>query len=970
MTHPQASLRLVPVKGCWVSLATPLQRDSVSIGEVNDRKEQGDNTLVLVKWRDGLRWHQLDELRCGFQLGFVVKDQPVSNTRHSLGTGTIRAVRTIGDRELALVQLHTTGESRWLPYENLARVMDARLKFPRGEVSDPDAVQRFRLKALAYALDSWNQVTGSLDRLDVDPLPHQIDLVHRIMTADQRNWLIADDVGLGKTIEVGLLLAAMKRQRQVRRVLVVCPAAVVRQWQDEMKNKFNEEFRIYGLDFSITTDNLSHWRLYEKVIVSIDRAKTDNHLQRFMASGVWDVIVCDEAHHLSKIHGQATTLRYNLLQKLRLQTDACVFLTGTPHQGHSEQFVNLLNLLRPDLHQRLRNIFFDNQVVPEMVLRNRKSLATDVNGEFLFRGQDTRRIEVALSTEAQAFSEQLLQYLRNGYSASRRGGVQGRAIGFVMTTYRKLASSSIKAIEDALNRRLARLERRTDSAVTVAVRPSAPISPPMNIDTDRDAYEDGTDGDDNLGNAADSLTEQLLGAQTFFTGEKEYIEGLLASIPAVKTSDLKLESFLSEIATPLHEEAKKLLVFTEYRSTQDYLVEALQERFPLSRVLTLNGGMSLEQKRETTSAFANDDSAMFLVSTEAGGEGINLHYRCHVMANYDLPWNPSRLVQRAGRLYRYGQNERVMVFNLTSSDGFDNQTLGLMLQRVYAIAQDMAHVSAEYQEGMETEIVGELLERLDMAELLANSQAMNINHTEAEVEEALRRAREAKEQQDRLFANVKGYDPTTSSTLYALGASDVLAFLEGILPYKGITYERRFGGRALGLNLPPELIGAFSEFRPRASNVVVTADRQLAQEHGDIAQMDFRSEFFKWLIEYAQSPEFRGEFASVPSEVSGALALFKLRWQNDQGVASEEELLPVFLPEGKKAPVAHPRFFGDMLTEPADYRVEPHALEPDERRHLLDILDSEAAARLTSRCTMFRHPNDLILLAAADLVFQ
>ena len=966
MTHPQGPLRLVPVKGCWVSLASPLQNSPQPIGEVNDHKEQDGGTLVLVRWSDGFRWHQLNELRCGLRPDFVVKDLPVSNTRRSLGTGTIRTVQLIGDRELALVQLHTTGESRWLPYENLARVMDARLKFPRAEASDPDAAQRFKLKTLAYALDSWNQVTGSLDRLDVDPLPHQIDLVHRIMTADQRNWLIADDVGLGKTIEVGLLLAAMKRQRQLRRVLVICPAAVVRQWQDEMKNKFNEDFRIYGLEFSITPDNLSHWRLYEKVIVSIDRAKTDNHLQRFIASGVWDIIVCDEAHHLSKIHGQATTQRYNLLQKLRHQTDAFVFLTGTPHQGHSEQFVNLLDLLRPDLHQRLRNIFFDNQVVPEMVLRNRKSLATDVNGEFLFRGQDTRRVEVALSAEAQAFSEQLLEYLHNGYSASRRGGVQGRAIGFVMTTYRKLASSSIKAIEDALKRRLARIEGRIDS--TVAVIPDDPMSLAISIDTDKDAYQDGTDGDDNLGNAADSLTAQVLGAQTFFTGERGYLEELLASIPAVKTLDLKLESFLSEIATPLHEEGKKLLVFTEYRSTQDYLVEALKERFPSTHVLTLNGGMSLEQKRETTSAFANDDRAMFLVSTEAGGEGINLHYRCHVMANYDLPWNPSRLVQRAGRLYRYGQKERVMVFNLTSTDGFDNQTLGLMLQRVYAIAQDMAHVSAEYQEGMETEIVGELLERLDMAELLANSQAMNISHTEAEIEEALRRAKEAKEQQDRLFANVEGYDPTTSSTLYSLGASDVMAFLEGILPYKGITYERRFGGRALGLNLPPELIGNFSDFRPRASNVVVTADRQLAQEHRDMAQMDFRSEFFEWLIEYAQSPEFRGEFASVPNEVSGTLALFKLRWQNDQGVASEEELLPVFLPEGERTPIPHPRFFGDMLTEPADYRVEPHALEPDERRRLLKILNSEAADRLTSRCTMFRHPNDLILLAAADLV--
>ena len=113
---------------------------------------------------------------------------------------------------MAQVQLHNTGESRWFPYENLRRIKDASVKYANAEAPESDSAERFRLKALAYALDSWNQVTGALDRLDVDPLPHQIDLVHRIMSSDQSNWLIADDVGLGKTIEVGLLLAAMKRR--------------------------------------------------------------------------------------------------------------------------------------------------------------------------------------------------------------------------------------------------------------------------------------------------------------------------------------------------------------------------------------------------------------------------------------------------------------------------------------------------------------------------------------------------------------------------------------------------------------------------------------------------------------------------------------------------------------------------------------------------------------------------------------
>ena len=223
------------------------------------------------------------------------------------------------------------------------------------------------------------------------------------MTSDQMNWLIADDVGLGKTIEVGLLLSAIKRRHPTLRprVLIVCPASLVTQWQDEMQSKFNEEFRIYGRDFNINQP--SHWTDHFKVIVSIDRAKTEYHSAIFQDSGLWDVIVFDEAHRLSKIPRQAVTERYQLAESLRSLSDAFIFLTGTPHQGDSDQFLNLLILLRPDFRARLEHVFTDPSVVADLVLRNRKSLATDANGDFLFKGQDTRLVEVPLSDSQRRF---------------------------------------------------------------------------------------------------------------------------------------------------------------------------------------------------------------------------------------------------------------------------------------------------------------------------------------------------------------------------------------------------------------------------------------------------------------------------------------------------------------------------------------------------------------------------------------
>ena len=950
----QNILKLIPKTGCFVS------HDYESVlGVVLGQRIDNRGTYVEVNWGaiGQKKWHRPEELRCGFRPGHIVQDYPTSNIRKTLGTGTVKAIRGIAGRDLVLVQLHETGETRWLPYENLVRLKDARIKFERGEVAGLDAAERFRLKALAYALDSWNQVTGALDRLDVDPLPHQINLVHKIMTSDQTNWLIADDVGLGKTIEVGLLLAAMKRRRQARRVLVVCPAGMVRQWQDEMHYKFNEAFLIYGLDFSINQP--SFWSRYDKVIVSIDRAKSDLHSAIFEDSGDWDIIVFDEAHHLSKIEGQATTQRYQLAEALRSHTDSFIFLTGTPHQGDTVQFVNLLLVLRPDLATRFATVFTDPSVVAEIVLRNQKSLATDSSGNFLFRGQDTHLVEVPLSDSARDFDKQLQEYLRFGYAASDAGGTDGRAIGFVMTTYRKLASSSIAAIERALQRRLARLQ-----GIDVDEFPFDAIA---FFTENSEAFWEGQDAQDDLDLIADQVTKSTIGVNPFFYGEQARIAQLLSLATKVKRDDYKLARFSSEIVDPLQAEGLKLLVFTEYRATQEFLTNALKTRYPNRQVAQINGSMSLSEKRRNIEEF--NERASFMISTEAGGEGINLHNKCHVMVNYDLPWNPGRLVQRAGRLYRYGQQERVIVFNLMADDGFDSRALSMMLKRVFRMARDMAEVSSEFQQGLDTEIIGELLERLDIASLLAANKTLDIHRSQADVIEAVNRARQAKSQQEKLFAHVEGYDPNAAHTRYSFGPEDVLLFLEGILPYRGIRVrERHYDERVLELELPEDLRGRFSEFPTRATIVRVTSDRQLALRLSNVAPMDFKSPFFAFLIDYAQSPEFRGEYATLFASESGALALYKLRWQNDQGVPREEALLPVFLTVDGGRSQTNPAFFSKLLLTVSEGCDPSNITDIPARRNALRQLDVTAEAELAGRCTALRHPNDLVLLAAADLV--
>ena len=454
------------------------------------------------------------------------------------------------------------------------------------------------------------------------------------------------------------------------------------------------------------------------------------------------------------------------------------------------------------------------------------------------------------------------------------------------------------------------------------------------------------------------------GVSPFFADELEQLDRLIERAVEVKQNDLKLREFLSKIVSPLQRSRPKLLIFTEYRATQDYLVHALEEKYPRAGVVQIHGSMSLDEKRASIDTF--NESARFMVSTEAGGEGINLHHNCHIMVNYDLPWNPSRLVQRSGRLYRYGQTERVVVFNLKSHDGFDNQALGMMLERIDTIARTMAEVSEDYHEGLQQEILGELLERVDMASLLSANMSMDIDRTNAEIDDAITRAQEAQAQQQQLFAHVEGYDPSETSALHSFGDSDVLAFLEGMLPYMNIGVRSRLhNGRTLEIELPEDLRGQYSEFPPRGAYARITVDRGVAASLSNVVPMDFASPFFQDLIEKAQSPEFGGEYACLYAPQAGTLGLFKIRWQDDQGTPRWDALIPIFL-MGENSPTSNPSFFNSLLTSGGGAPVPKDSSKS--RKSQFDKLVDLAHGELATRCSLLRHPNDVVLLAMADLI--
>ena len=938
----------LPVEGCWVRRRGTKE----PLGRVVKRPTEKSSLKVKVEWPDRRKeWLDISDLESGLQKDWAVQDVPISATRKPLGKGIVVGQHKIGSSDMCLVQLDDSGRVVPLPYENLRRIKTVKMRYERTETGVGDHAERFRLRLLAHALENWNHLTGSLDRLDVDPLPHQIQLVHRILSSGNYNWLIADDVGLGKTIEVGLLLAALKRKGQARRVLVVSPAGLTRQWQDELKYKFDQTFMIYGRDFDI--HDHEHWKRYDHVIVSIDLAKRENHMNIFRQADGWDIVVFDEGHKLTRHASGERADRYKLAEMLRPMSDGFFLLSGTPHQGYVDRFISILELVRPDLSQQIHTLRFNPEIVSDLILRNRKSEVTDADGQFIFKGQDIHRIPVRPSRETLKFQKLLDEYLRHGYRSGEKGGNTGRAIGFVMTTYRKLASSSIAAIERSLQLRLEKLsgelEYKEDG-----------LEKELTLD---DLSEGGDDQDDL------AMSISSTGAKEFFAHEREMIEGLLEAAKAVYQNDEKLQMFLNEVVAPLVEKGDKLLVFTEYRGTQTYLKEALEGQFPeVGEIELINGSMKLDEKLEAISTF--NESAQFMVSTEAGGEGINLHESCHVMVNYDLPWNPSRLVQRIGRLYRYGQKKKVVVFNLHARDSFDNSAIDLMLQRITNIVQDMAPVGEEYNERLDAEILGEILENMDLASILRSATDMNIKRTQEEIDKALERAQEAKKLQDEVFTHVAGYDPNALGGTIGFTMQHVDLFIRNMLPVAGIDLQTTlYDGDVLEIRLPEDIQGKFPEFG-RRTVVRVTTNRRLAHRLRGVELLDFETKFFQHLIELAKSQKFDGLYASVLSPIGepGVLAAFKLRWQNDQGKALTEEFVPLFATaEGKVS--ENPPFLAKWLVSQVGSAPVPN-MNKEDRRKAYDSLVEMANRILDSKSTRFKHPNGRVDLATADCSLQ
>lgn len=519
----------------------------------------------------------------------------------------------------------------------------------------------------------------------VVPLPHQLYALNRAISRDRIRYLFADEVGLGKTIEAGLVLRELKLRGRVKRVLVVAPKGLVRQWQAEMRLHFGEHlqfiepselaaFRQWRSGNQGDEDNL--WRMHDQVICSLDSVKpmesrrgwsleqlNNYNRERFedLISASWDLVIIDEAHRMGGSTEQVA--RYKLGAALAEASPYLLLLSATPHQGKTDQFLRLMQLLDRETFPDESSVNRDR--VRPFVIRTEKRLSINADGQPLFKPRVTRLQAVAWQARhnaQQRLYEAVTDYVRHGYNQAM--AAKQRHIGFLMILMQRLVTSSTAAIRTTLEKRMALLEE-----------PQA--QPSLFENTSEEDWAD-LDGQSQV-----DLAMQATGWEL----EKSEVETLLDLARETEASgtDAKAEALLELIYKLQQEEndpALKVLIFTEFVPTQAMLANYLESRG--FSVATLNGGMDLDARTKAQKAFSQD--VRVLISTDAGGEGLNLQF-CHVIVNFDMPWNPMRIEQRIGRVDRIGQRHVVRAINFVLEDTVEHRVRQVLEEKLEVIAQ-------------------------------------------------------------------------------------------------------------------------------------------------------------------------------------------------------------------------------------------------------------------------------------------
>lgn len=442
----------------------------------------------------------------------------------------------------------------------------------------------------------------------IEPMQHQIDTAKKVLNEMRGRAILADEVGLGKTIEAGLILKEYIIRGLVKKVLILVPASLVLQWVRELNQKFGIAAAAQRKEYM--------WQSVDVIVASMDTAKREPH--RGLVMGIdYDMLIVDEAHKLKN----KKTSNYQFVNELKKKY--CLLLTATPVQNDLDELYNLITLLKPGQLGAQGN-FQANFVVQKRVPKNQEVLQQELSkimirnrrgdGGVEFTKRIVQNIMLTLSPEEQALYDGVIDFVKGRYEEAQGNGSVASVLALV-TLQREVCSS-----RDAVFITLVNLFKKTEE--------DSPLRP--------------------------------------------RIWELVEKIRSI-TSNTKADKVLELI----NEIQDKVIIFTEYRATQEYLLRFLREN-GISAV-PYRGGMNRGKKDWMMDLFR--DRNQVLIATEAGGEGINLQF-CNHIINFDLPWNPMRVEQRIGRVHRLGQTKDVKIYNLSTKGTIEEHILNLLHEKI------------------------------------------------------------------------------------------------------------------------------------------------------------------------------------------------------------------------------------------------------------------------------------------------
>jgi len=557
---------------------------------------------------------------------------------------------------------------------------------------------------------------------NVIPLPHQLKALNKAMSKSQVRYLLADEVGLGKTIEAGLVMRELKLRGLVRRILVVAPKGIAIQWISEMQVHFNEKFNLLiPSQFGEADNNI--WKVHDQVICSMDSIKpiekrkgwslekiNKYNKRRFedLISAGWDLIVVDESHRLQG--STENVARFKLGQGLADASPYLLLLSATPHQGKSDGFQRLLSLLDSDFFPDEASV--TQERVKPFVIRTEKSQAIDAEGHSLFKPRKTQLITVnwkAKHALQRTLYDEVTEYAREGYNQAK--ATKQNAIGFLMILMQRLVVSSPAAIKATLTRRL-----------EVLNNPSLATQTSMFTEEEWEEFDGQQQADELLNMRFKALKNEKHKVQWLLDIAEDCVQlGIDAKADA-------LLDWITQLQREENDSNLKVLIFTEFVSTQAMIANFLSSRG--ISVVILNGSLGMEERKHVQQEFAKD--IRILISTDAGGEGLNLQF-CHIIINYDIPWNPMRLEQRIGRVDRIGQKKVVRALNLVLEDTVEHRVREVLEEKLNIILDEFG-----------VDKTGDVLDSVEAGHLfdeLYTGAFQNPDKIDQEIEKALQELR-------------------------------------------------------------------------------------------------------------------------------------------------------------------------------------------------------------------------------------